>query len=398
LQAKQHVLARRRDRLAALTTCRARDTRFAVAQDARSDDPGLTTTRNPGIGLLDLATDGPLPERSRKMQIGVGHSAFHVEFGAIFVDNLRNLKQYAMLFEQVHIIGLKEYLKAIGDTPGPRLGLGAIPDIRYLEDRGFLNDAALTSEESIFRMTEEQLDEFEFIRANSDLKKAIIEVGNEWAEFLNPGPDPEFPYPKYPWGIYPYEKYVNETAPNYHAHMSRIHALILRNQFGINAISMDHFWERGSRSIDRGATETALYEIIINGWPMPADIIPWDDIFAFRSEATTQQQLRALRLWVADMAKGKLTIAEASERIEYLKQGYRSHMKGASIQMGTSVLRTFVVGAAGLIENVIKLKLKELAESPFKLWDARATLVDAERKATGRELAYVVQAEDKLRG
>jgi hypothetical protein len=73
-------------------------------------------------------------------------------------------------------------------------------------------------------------------------------------------------------------------------------------------------------------------------------------------------------------------------------------MKGAGIQMGTSVLRTLVVGTAELIENAMKLKLKELAEAPFKLFDARAKLVDAERKAAGRELAYVVRAENKLRG
>ena len=40
-----------------LTACRARGTRFGVAQDARRDDPGLTTTRNPGnVGLPGLAS------------------------------------------------------------------------------------------------------------------------------------------------------------------------------------------------------------------------------------------------------------------------------------------------------------------------------------------------------
>jgi hypothetical protein len=33
---------------AVLTACRARGARFAVAQDARRDDPGLATIRNPG--------------------------------------------------------------------------------------------------------------------------------------------------------------------------------------------------------------------------------------------------------------------------------------------------------------------------------------------------------------
>ena len=55
-------------------------------------------------------------------------------------------------------------------------------------------------------------------------------------------------------------------------------------------------------------------------------------------------------------------------------------MKGANIKMGTSVLRTVIVGMAEFIGNALKLKLKELAEAPFKLFDAKATLVEAEAK------------------
>ena len=45
---EQHVSARRRDPLAGLIVCCARGTRFAVAQYARREDPGLTMIRNPG--------------------------------------------------------------------------------------------------------------------------------------------------------------------------------------------------------------------------------------------------------------------------------------------------------------------------------------------------------------
>src|SRR5262249_27905655 len=149
-----------------------------------------------------------------------------------------------------------------------------------------------------------------------------------------------------------------------------------------NAVSIDQFWNQGS--VDLGATEGDLYEILIEGWPAPSDIVPWDDILSFRSEEASQQQLRALRLWVSDMAKGKLTVAEAVDKIEYLKQEYRAYMKGATITMGTSVLRTAIVGAAGFIENIAKFKLKELAEAPFKLFEAKTALLEAERKAPGR--------------
>src|ERR1700736_6803496 len=48
MRTQQHVSAPRRGQLAVLTACCAHGARFAVAQDARRDDPGLATARNLG--------------------------------------------------------------------------------------------------------------------------------------------------------------------------------------------------------------------------------------------------------------------------------------------------------------------------------------------------------------
>ena len=48
MRAEQHVSVPRCGQLAVLTACRARGARFAIAQDARRDDPDLATIRNPG--------------------------------------------------------------------------------------------------------------------------------------------------------------------------------------------------------------------------------------------------------------------------------------------------------------------------------------------------------------
>ena len=129
---------------------------------------------------------------------------------------------------------------------------------------------------------------------------------------------------------------------------------------------------------------------------IPDDTVPWVDILTFRSEAVSQQQQRALRLWIADVANGKLRFGEASDKIGYLKDEYRAHMKGAGIKIGSATLKTYVVAAAELLESALKLKLKNLAELPFRLIELKANLMEAERKAPGRELAYVVRAEKML--
>jgi hypothetical protein len=48
MRAEQHVSARRRGLLAVSTAWYGRGARFAVAQDARRDDPRLAMTPNPG--------------------------------------------------------------------------------------------------------------------------------------------------------------------------------------------------------------------------------------------------------------------------------------------------------------------------------------------------------------
>jgi hypothetical protein len=75
---------------------------------------------------------------------------------------------------------------------------------------------------------------------------------------------------------------------------------------------------------------------------------------------------------------------------------YRAHMKGAGMKYKFGSLRTVVVGTAALLENVAKFRLKDIAEAPFKLLEARAELLETERKAPGRELAYIIRAQDRF--
>jgi SAM-dependent methyltransferase len=76
--AKQHVSVPRCGQLAVLIACRARGARFAVAQDARRDDPGLAPIRNPGnVGLGELS----MPTRSEILLAPVPRDARIIEIG-----------------------------------------------------------------------------------------------------------------------------------------------------------------------------------------------------------------------------------------------------------------------------------------------------------------------------
>jgi len=149
-------------------------------------------------------------------------------------------------------------------------------------------------------------------------------------------------------------------------------------------------------SVDRIATKDLLYEIIIDGIPIPEDNVPWQDILTFRAEQTSKEQLRELRLWISETTKGELTYVDAADKIEDLKEKYKSTLRGSGMRFTLSVVRTLVVGTAELAENLIKLKLKPLFDAPFRVLDARTELLDMERKAPGRELRYLVHVENSF--
>jgi hypothetical protein len=60
-------------------------------------------------------------------------------------------------------------------------------------------------------------------------------------------------------------------------------------------------------------------------------------------------------------------------------------------------LKCIVVGGAALVENIAKFKLKDAANIAFKLTEARANLLEEERKAPGRELSFLVEAARSVR-
>jgi hypothetical protein len=191
-----------------------------------------------------------------------------------------------------------------------------------------------------------------------------------------------------------YER-ARELAEYLSKETNRYTAIFLRHH-GIDATCIGNVFHTSDKTNDGDLSvdKEDIYEIIVNGIDIPEEYVPWQDILSFRQEPSSQQQLRRLRLWVSDIAKGNLTLPEATDKIEYLKQEFRENIKGAELGFRTSTIRTLIVAGAEFVENILKLKLTSLAEAPFKILDARAKLLKGEREAVGRELQYLIRAAD----
>jgi hypothetical protein len=340
------------------------------------------------------------------MPIGVGGYGSIVNTGKLS----EQMKHNSLFFDKIYLSDLS-YFKSLTNNNDVLL-----PEIEYLMDKGLVQNCFELSNLFSF-ITEISTDKnnekpalklVEFFETSTNDSVSSIRLLNKITDLIGEVEDLSREYANISLEDFP--EHQHKIDPNIKAHevmlrmlgsdanIAYIEAFLLRLLRQTDAICIDPFWIGSSDSnVDRNAKDGDLYEIVINGLLLPDGAVPWEDILAFRSESSSQQQLRALRLWIGEMAKGKLTYAQAVDQIEYLKQEYRVHMKGAGIRARNSTLRTLVVGVADIAESAIKLKLKDLAEFPFKLLDAKADLIDADRKAVGRELAYVVRAEDRFR-
>jgi hypothetical protein len=297
------------------------------------------------------------------------------------------LKQYALFFDRIRIIypprvtnpRSKATKKTAGKTAKKTIDFPPwVASLALLEDQGFVNfaEAAVPSDE---RIQELDTDEAEAYRAAysrafqgaiyTAFQRKLAKTGREEFE-----------------------------AGVYASWITRFEAIHMRLFEQCDAVSLGDL--RGERlrrgSVDRPVSRNDLYEIIVEGVPIAHEKVPWEDILRFRAEEGSQRQQRALRLWIADTAKGKLNFAEAVDKIEHIKDEYRTHIKGSDFKAVNGVLKTYIVAAADLLESALKFKLKSLAEWPFKLAECKAELMDAECKAPGRELAYAVRAQSKF--
>ena len=144
----------------------------------------------------------------------------------------------------------------------------------------------------------------------------------------------------------------------------------------------------------RSADHTSVLDIVVHAFPEPEENTPWERIIEFRSDPDTAGQVLALKRWMSKIAQQNISAAEISEEIEWLIGEYQAHMRLHRMRVTMGALETIVTAAGEALENVAKLKFGALAKSAFSVKHRRIQLLEAEREAPGRELAYIVRARE----
>lgn len=143
--------------------------------------------------------------------------------------------------------------------------------------------------------------------------------------------------------------------------------------------------------------ESRILEILLTNFPTPKENTPWELILDWRNDKKAQHQLIRLKNWVNNMAeKPTFNINHLKDEINCLLNEYEDYMHIKKIKYSHSVVRQLVTTTGEIIEDILKLKIKDILDIPFKLTEQNILLQESELSAPGRELAYIISTKDYL--
>jgi hypothetical protein len=137
-----------------------------------------------------------------------------------------------------------------------------------------------------------------------------------------------------------------------------------------------------------------VLQLVLNQFPIPDDSVAWEQILEFREDEEATIARRRLRRWINHMTTTQTSGKELIQELEYLLDEYHSHMRLHHMKTNRSVLESVIVGGAEVLENIAKFRFGKLANSIFALREQKVALLEAERSAPGREVAYIAQTRN----
>lgn len=148
------------------------------------------------------------------------------------------------------------------------------------------------------------------------------------------------------------------------------------------------------RKIDSGLGSKSgdVIQIILKALPLPGDETSWQDLMEYRSDAESRYAVSALRNWANETARLALPSAEISDKLTWLMEQYRAHVEQHRLKFQMGWAELILTTTATAAEELIHLRPGSAAKELFGLKRNKLELTQAELKAPGSEVAYILKA------
>jgi hypothetical protein len=173
----------------------------------------------------------------------------------------------------------------------------------------------------------------------------------------------------------------------------RFSAYHINNAFSWTAVILGA--DAPTTTVLKPGTDLAI-EVVLKQLPQPDELTPWEAILDWRQDEDAQVKFARLKRWMNSVLVDEKKPADLEDELRYLIDEYAAHMRLHRMKANTGPIRMVIVEGAQFAENLLKVKWGKAAEQLFSFRERRVALLEAEQKAPGREIAYIVDAQRRF--
>lgn len=168
----------------------------------------------------------------------------------------------------------------------------------------------------------------------------------------------------------------------------------LRAGLGWDSVVLTQRYEGRPEFLESGNSNVA--HVVLKAMPQPDEHTPWEAILEYRVDPEARGKFFRLKNWMNEAARVQRPLNELEDELRELVYEYQEHMKVHRLKVGTGTLETVINVAAEIAEGIVRLEWSKSAKALFVINNRRVALLEAERSAPGRQLAYIVDAHKRF--
>jgi len=300
-------------------------------------------------------------------------------------SDFSNLKQQALLFDQIGIFKLSHFYETLEkssdflmkfDLNFPNKAKSIITELEWLNQTGIIFELSMDEE---FKIPQEDLAKITSTLKFEDasiLFMKIIEIQKSISANANEDTIK-----------------ANFIKEQYFT-ILRLMSIIMEITKGVTAVTTFPYIEY-TRELPN-FQKASVAQIIINKLPLPNNETPWEKIIDYRNDSANQKSLLSLKRWIRKISNENLLPAEIEEELEWLTNEFQSHMKLHKMKANMETLEIIIKTPFETMENLLKLNFSKISNPLFALKKRQINLMEAELNAPGREMAYIIKTKDNF--
>lgn len=300
-------------------------------------------------------------------------------------------KRVAFLFDKIFVSdNLALTYEILGSTSGEFDDTATIKTLRFLQEQGFVvgpDDLGIPSFNDFISRNPDNL--------SARLQRELLRIGNPGIEdfqreLLVGQPDVGW----FAWhdGWHPRRDFVDELGMTIQHQELMYENLLMRRNIALlrelgyrDSVVAGQLKEHNADD----PTTSAVWKIVIAEMPLLNIQVSWKDVLDFRSEEQTQHLSRGLRRWVRKTVSENLSPAQVEDEVRYLVSEYEKQIQIAGMKTDIAALEFVIPPDAHIDGQMVEQNFSRLSGFATIIQNRKLELLEAEIKATGRELALI---------